>query len=419
MSETAIRVQNLGKRYRIGASAVKEGGTLRALGRGLASPFTYLRRSLTQAGSSETVWALKDVSFEVPPSQVVGIIGRNGAGKTTLLKVLSRITDPTEGLAEISGRVGCLLAVGTGFHPELTGRENVFLNGAIMGMKKKEIRQRFDEILDFAEVTKFIDTPVKYYSSGMYVRLAFAVAAHLEPEVLIVDEVLAVGDLTFQKKCLGKMDSVARQGRTVLLVSHNMESILGLCQRTLWMDGGRLVADGPTEDVVRAYTQSCLQLASEGSSIAALDREGDGRLRFSGFSLRDGQGQPLEYATCGEPVEFVLSYHTNGEELRHVSAWFWIKNHLKKGILCFYTHVTGQDFERLPPSGQLVCRVPRLPLPPGNYLVDLSARAAGVQVDRVPEAARLDVAPGDFFGTGRATTGLGDVLCEQSWDLEA
>jgi lipopolysaccharide transport system ATP-binding protein len=243
----AIHGENLGKRYHRGLHA--ERGLLRdSLSRLLRSPLSVFRRS-----REESFWALKDVSLEVREGEVLGLIGRNGAGKTTLLKILSRITRPTTGWAEIHGRVGSLLEVGTGFHPELTGRENTFLSGAILGMGKREIERKFDEIVAFAELEKFIDTPVKHYSSGMYVRLAFAVAAHLEPQILLVDEVLAVGDINFQKKCLGKMGDVAHAGRTVVLVSHQLNQIRRLCQRVLWIDSGELRKNGPTHEVVSAY----------------------------------------------------------------------------------------------------------------------------------------------------------------------
>jgi len=225
MKDIAICVDKLSKRYRIGARQKREATLRKRLGNMLASPFEYLRASLRPPTEDETLWALRDVSFEVQHGEVLGIIGRNGAGKSTLLKILSRITEPTSGTAALYGRVGSLLEVGTGFHPELTGRENIYMNGAILGMRRAEIDAKFDEIVDFAGVEKFIDTPVKRYSSGMYVRLGFAVAAHLEPEILIVDEVLAVGDAEFQKKCLGKMGEVAKGGRTVLFVSHNMASV--------------------------------------------------------------------------------------------------------------------------------------------------------------------------------------------------
>src|ERR1700726_1161280 len=246
MAAAVIHGEGLGKRYRRGLAA--DPGLRHALDRFVKSPLSVFRRA-----KEETFWALKDVSLEVKEGEVLGLIGRNGAGKTTLLKILSRITRPTTGWAEIHGRVGSLLEVGTGFHPELTGHENTFLSGAILGMGKREIERKFDEIVAFAELEKFIDTPVKYYSSGMYVRLAFAVAAHLEPEILLVEEVLAVGDINFQKKCLGKMGDVARAGRTVVLVSHQMNQIRRLCHRVIWVDGGAIRLNGDAHEVVSAY----------------------------------------------------------------------------------------------------------------------------------------------------------------------
>src|SRR5947199_3417603 len=259
MNSAVIRGEGLGKEYRRNADA--EEGLRHALERTLKSPLSVFGRR-----KGEKFWALKDVSLEVKEGEVLGLIGRNGAGKTTLLKILSRITQPTTGWAEIHGRVGSLLEVGTGFHPELTGRENAFLSGAILGMSKREIASKFDEIVAFAELEKFIDTPVKHYSSGMYVRLAFAVAAHLEPEILLVDEVLAVGDINFQKKCLGKMGDVARAGRTVVLVSHQLNQIRRLCRRVVWIDDGHVRQNGPTHEVVSAYE----------SAVARGDRTGFG-----------------------------------------------------------------------------------------------------------------------------------------------
>lgn len=278
MSDIAIRVDVLGKRYRIGRTQ-KRHDTLRdAVMAGLLAPWARFQRNgqspsaggslLPGAGPEDTIWALKDVSFEVKRGELVGILGRNGAGKSTLLRILSRITEPTEGAVDLYGRVGTLLEVGTGFHPELTGRENIYLNGAILGMKRAEIENKFDEIVAFAEVERFIDTPVKHYSSGMYVRLAFAVAAHLEPEILLVDEVLSVGDVAFQKKCLGRMGDVAKQGRTVLFVSHNMGQIKRLCDRGLWLERGNCMRDAPIHDAVACYQQS-LEGGREG--LAARD----------------------------------------------------------------------------------------------------------------------------------------------------
>jgi lipopolysaccharide transport system ATP-binding protein len=278
MTAAVIYGEGLGKRYRRGVTV--DPGLRHALDRFVKSPLAAFRRE-----EEETFWALKDVSLQVNEGEVLGLIGRNGAGKTTLLKILSRITKPTTGWAEIHGRVGSLLEVGTGFHPELTGRENAFLSGAILGMSKREIERKFDEIVAFAELEKFIDTPVKHYSSGMYVRLAFAVAAHLEPEILLVDEVLAVGDINFQKKCLGKMGDVARAGRTVVLVSHQMNQIRRLCHRVLWVDDGGVRMDGATQEIVSAYE----------SAMARGDGNGRAPVRASkskGRFLRWGIVQP-------------------------------------------------------------------------------------------------------------------------------
>ncbi|MFZ5587062.1 MAG: ABC transporter ATP-binding protein [Thermodesulfobacteriota bacterium] len=414
----AIEVENLGKRFRINAPSQKAKG-VKAVVKGIASPFAYLGRSLRRAAEAETVWALRGVSFTVPFGEVMGVIGRNGAGKSTLLKILSRITDPSEGQALIRGRVGALLQVGTGFHPELSGRENTFLNGAIMGMSRAEVRAKFDEIMAFAEIEKFIDTPVKYYSSGMYVRLAFAVAAHLEPEILIVDEVLAVGDVAFQRKCMGKMGQVAGQGRTVLLVSHNMEAILGLCGRSIWLESGMKRMDGPTPEVVQAYTSACMEWAEQDLSQRSEHRTGDGRVVYTGLSLRDGNGAGVGHAVCGQPLEVVLGYRAREGEAKNASAWFWVRDYLGRQVLCFWSRLTNQDFERLPGEGRMVCRIPRLPLAPGSYVLDLAVRVGEVESDKVPNAARLEVAPGDFFGSGRPINQVGEVLCDHSWTLEA
>jgi lipopolysaccharide transport system ATP-binding protein len=283
---TVIRVDNVSKRYIIGNSGAGTDGLRHAIHDFFTAPFKKLRTPLPTNHNphSEEFWALKDVSFDVRQGEVVGIIGRNGAGKSTLLKILSRITEPTAGRVRMSGRVASLLEVGTGFHPELTGRENVFLNGAILGMAREEIKRKFDEIVAFAEVETFLDTPVKRYSSGMYVRLAFAVAAHLEPEILIVDEVLAVGDFEFQRRCLGKMNEVASGGRTVLFVSHNMTAIETLCPRSIILKHGRIEASGPTQEVVANYLSSTAP-QSVWEIDGQTEREGTGNARITQLEL--------------------------------------------------------------------------------------------------------------------------------------
>ncbi len=281
MSHSVIQVEKLGKRYRIGKRLDNTPPRNRVL-QAIGNQFSYLVKSLSEPAPDELIWALKDISFSVDQSEVIGIIGRNGAGKSTLLKILSRITEPTDGRVILHGRVGSLLEVGTGFHPELTGRENVYLSGAIMGMKRAEIRRKFDEIVAFSEVEKFIDTPVKRYSSGMYVRLAFGVAAHLEPEILLVDEVLAVGDAAFQRKCLGKMGDVAKQGRTVLFVSHNLVAVQSLCNRAIWIDSGQLKDAGSTADVIAQYLRTSYSSVQQQKwdDISAAPGNGKVRLRL-------------------------------------------------------------------------------------------------------------------------------------------
>ncbi|MBN1877016.1 MAG: ABC transporter ATP-binding protein [Anaerolineae bacterium] len=289
MTEIAIRVENLGKMYRIGTEDRRPATFWQAARQLAASPFEYLRRITRPPTEAETLWALKDVSFEVKRGEVVGIIGRNGAGKSTLLKILSRITEPTHGHAQIHGRVGSLLEVGTGFHPELTGRENIYLNGAILGMKRVEIDRKFDEIVAFAEIERFLDTPVKRYSSGMYVRLAFAVAAHLEPEILLVDEVLAVGDAEFQRKCLGKIGDISGEGRTVLLVSHNMTSIAKLCDIAIWVEKGCIGGIGPAEKTIQSYLAT--GLLAMGGQVAFSDPDETKEAFISAIELRNGNDE--------------------------------------------------------------------------------------------------------------------------------
>ena len=308
MPEVVIRVEGLGKRYRIGARQKKPAGRGASIRRLLVSPFTYLRTTMRPPTEEETLWALKNVSFEVKQGEVIGIVGRNGAGKSTLLKVLSRITEPTEGRATIRGRVSSLLEVGTGFHPELTGRENIYLSGAILGMKKVETDRKFDEIVSFSEIEQFIDTPVKRYSSGMYVRLAFSVAAHLEPQILMVDEVLAVGDVDFQKKCLGKMEQAATGGRTVLFVSHNMSIISTLCEKVMVLSQGRVSTIGPTQQAIGAYLAQFGADATSKRSWSFDDAPGGENVKIRGVTVTAANGIPKQHYSTTEPVFATIEY---------------------------------------------------------------------------------------------------------------
>jgi lipopolysaccharide transport system ATP-binding protein len=352
MPTAVIHGEKLGKKYRRGLPV--DPGLRHALERIVRNPLSVFRRS-----KDETFWALQDVSLEVKEGEVLGLIGRNGAGKTTLLKILSRITRPTTGWAEIHGRVGSLLEVGTGFHPELTGRENTFLSGAILGMGKAEIARKFDEIVAFAELEKFIDTAVKHYSSGMYVRLAFAVAAHLEPEILLVDEVLAVGDLRFQKKCLGKMGDVALAGRTVVLVSHQLNQIRRLCQRALWVDAGEIRKDGPAQDVVSAYEAA---MSKDGQTPVG-SRKGDhARGYFSGWEIVTSENNPPHSLDSVGPVtvRFTLKLH---EAIKHGIHGISLYNADRQLIWGW----AAWELSLGPGVHEFIYQFPMLPLKPGIY----------------------------------------------------
>jgi lipopolysaccharide transport system ATP-binding protein len=309
MTDKAIEVQNLSKRYIIGHQAVKGDGLRHAMENALRAPLTWMRPSYRRNGATrEEFWALRDVNLEIRAGEVVGIIGRNGAGKSTLLKILSRITEPTQGRIHIRGRVASLLEVGTGFHPELTGRENIFLNGAILGMNRVEIKRKFDEIVAFSGVEKFIDTPVKRFSSGMYVRLAFAVAAHLEPEILVVDEVLAVGDAEFQKKCLEKMDDVGHSGRTILFVSHNMQAITRLCSRCILLENGKVRMDGHSHRVASAYLSSGFGTSAVREWTNLSKAPGDDVVRLCAVRVRTEAGELADSFDIRKPIGIELEY---------------------------------------------------------------------------------------------------------------
>jgi lipopolysaccharide transport system ATP-binding protein len=414
VSDASIRVERLGKRYRIG-----ERERYRALRETLVdavkAPFQSRRKP--HKTTSNMIWALRDVSLEVGQGEVLGVIGHNGAGKSTLLKILSRITEPTEGRAIVRGRVGSLLEVGTGFHPELTGRENIYLNGAILGMKRSEIARRFDEMVAFAEVERFIDTPVKRYSSGMYLRLAFAVAAHLEPEILLVDEVLAVGDAAFQKKCLGRMSDVAREGRTVLFVSHNLPSIEKLCQRVVVIDGGRVAMQGDPVTCIAAYLGSRTE-PQAGVDLRTVPRL-DPRLSpvLTSLDLQDGQGNPVAAVGCGEPLEFHLAYATS-REIANPSFGIIISNGMGTPLFFLQTRAQLGVWDRAPRAGRIVCRLDEVPLVPGEYLLTLGCLSGERQLDLLEHVASFSVEPRDFFKSGFLPHQLnGPVLIRGQWDL--
>jgi lipopolysaccharide transport system ATP-binding protein len=369
MSDIAIQVEKISKEFRLGRKHKKHKTLRDTLADTITAPIRKAGKLLRgePAGAAELdekIWALRDISFEIKQGEAVGIIGRNGAGKSTLLKVLSRITDPTEGVATIRGRIGSLLEVGTGFHQELTGRENIFLNGAILGMKKIEIDKNFDEIVAFAEVEKFIDTPVKHYSSGMYLRLAFAVAAYLEPEILIVDEVLAVGDSRFQKKCLNKMEDVGKQGRTVLFVSHNMSAITRLCQRTILLDGGRLLHDGPSHHVVGLYMHSGLGTIAVREWPDHTKAPGGEVARLRAVRVKTEDGRITDTVNIGQPVAIEIEY----EVLK--SGYVLLPNQTvfnDEGVNIFQVHDTDPAWKSRPrPAGRYVSTV----WIPGNFLSD-------------------------------------------------
>jgi len=369
MSDTVIRVENLSKRYVLGHRRNRHDGLRHRMEDLLRNPFGWLRgRMRKRRAERGEFWALKDVSFEVKHGEVLGVIGRNGAGKSTLLKILSRITEPTAGRVRLKGRVASLLEVGTGFHPELTGRENIYLNGAILGMRKMEIRNKFEEIVAFSEVEKFLDTPVKRYSSGMYVRLAFAVAAHLEPEILLVDEVLAVGDTAFQKKCLGKMSEVARGGRTVLFVSHNMDAVRTLCQRGILIEDGRIGTEGDMENVVEAYFA---RLATGYSQRQSSNHYG---LMVEKVTLKNDRGRETRQFCPGEDLVVEIAFDAK----KHVEKpYFQLVVKGNKGN-CFTANMLldGHRPDYLEGKGLVSCRFKAIPLLPQRYTVIMAIKAS-------------------------------------------
>lgn len=428
MQDSIISVEHLSKRYTLGSggrpneryTALRD-----VISRSVMAPFQSLRNRFKNNVSStisdpteNEFWALRNVSFEIQQGEVVGIIGRNGAGKSTLLKVLSRITDPTEGRIKIKGRIASLLEVGTGFHPELTGRENIYLNGAILGMHRAEIKSKFDEIVAFAEVDKFLDTPVKRYSSGMYVRLAFAVAAHLDPEILIVDEVLAVGDSEFQKKCLGKMHDVASGGRTVLFVSHQMSAIEKLCTRTLVFREGKVALDDDSKTAIRFYLKEL-----EGASVdfEKLPRTGSGLIRLTGFTLLDSHGICTMAVSSGDEVHLILHFECfSSSALRNVSVGISIHDHRGETLCISYNEYSGSTFDAVSGRGKFIYTIKDFPFSVGRYHVGARVLVSGVEADWPQQMiGTIDVEAGDFYGTGSTNKhSIGPILLRGNWSCE-
>jgi len=410
MNNLAIKVENLAKQYVIGMASARHDTLRDQIVDAVGSIF---RRNGHSPARDNTIWALKDISFDINRGEAVGLIGRNGAGKSTFLKILSRITEPTLGFAEIRGRVASLLEVGTGFHGELTGRENIFLNGAILGMKKAEIKRKFDEIVAFSEVEKFIDTPVKRYSSGMYVRLAFAVAAHLEPEILIVDEVLAVGDHEFQKKCLGKMDNVAKEGRTVLYVSHNMESITRLCTRVIMLQNGRILRDGEANEVVQSYLGQGMSGATS-SYRQPVPPSPKHDAWISAVDLLDDNGSPRETFVTGEPMRFRITFELT-QACSHIEVGLALTNYKGHEIAAPNSRQQFGLLNGVPGTNRVECRWEGPPLTTKRYnlRVDLGDYHRGL--DSVESAVSFEVQPTDYFGTGRWPNPNLAVLSNCSW----
>jgi lipopolysaccharide transport system ATP-binding protein len=424
-SHNSIAIEDLGKRYIIGHQSAKDDGLRHVVENAVRAPFRALKAARRKKRETlEEFWALRNINLKIKQGEVVGIIGRNGAGKSTLLKILSRITEPTTGRIRVQGRVASLLEVGTGFHAELTGRENIFLNGAILGMNRAEIIRKFDEIVDFSGVEKFLDTPVKRYSSGMYVRLAFAVAAHLEPEILIVDEVLAVGDTEFQKKCLARMNEIAHShGRTILFVSHNMAAIQNLCSRCILLHKGEVNFSGTPERTIRHYVETMTPTGLAGSSLGhRTDRSGTGSIRLTDFHIEDTTGRVVQAAMSGMDVVFVFSYEvTATDPLKKVDVGFSIASGADQLIFVLYSSYCGRYLDPLHPAGTFRCCVSNLPLAAGRYLVGARIVVDQEEADWPRDGvAFLDVEQGDFFGTGSPGFSGGlPFLVNGEWDVTA
>jgi len=413
----AISVHNLSKKYRLGVNATRDNNLTENIRFHVSNVWDKIHRLIhpnKELKHEESFWALQDVSFEVQAGEVVGIIGRNGAGKSTLLKVLSQIVEPTSGHAVVHGRMGSLLEVGTGFHAELTGRENIYLNGAILGMSREEINKKFAEIVAFAEVEKFLDTPVKRYSSGMYVRLAFSVAAHLEPEILIVDEVLAVGDATFQKRCTDKMSTLARNGKTILFVSHNLQMVSLLCKRAVRLDHGRVTHVGTSSTVIQDFLNST-RAGSETGQLQDKQHTGDGRARFIRAWLVNNEGQPECTFISGKDLRIRIEIETK-EHLPDVAAAVILTNQYGVRIVTSWTKEANYQFSLKPGRTLLDCTFQKLTLRPGHSFCVNLWLSDGEVMDSIENAIYVDVLRNDNQANWSPDAAQGIVLVEYTWE---
>ncbi|MCC5929238.1 MAG: ABC transporter ATP-binding protein [Cyclobacteriaceae bacterium] len=423
MSNTVIQVSNLSKLYRLGEVGT---GTIShdlnrwwSKVRGKEDPFAKVgtvNDRTQKAEKGEHVWALRDINFKVEQGEVLGIIGKNGAGKSTLLKLLSRVTSPTTGEIKAKGRIASLLEVGTGFNPEMTGRENIYMNGTILGMRRREITAKLDDIVDFAGVAKYLDTPTKRYSSGMTVRLGFAVAAFLEPEILIVDEVLAVGDAEFQKRAIGKMQDISKGGgRTVLFVSHNMGSVNALCTKAIILTNGKVTTTGNVDKVIQEYLNA--KVAFEGFNFKNRFNESNKPIAYyAGASVKNKEGSHINTAIAGEPLSIELEYVAESNDLP-LHFYIGVYNGYGDKILHLGSPYSKEiDERKIKKKGIVTCHFDKLPLPEGNYTFNISLHHTNSSVDIVRNAFRLTVENGDFFGTGKIPpSSVNKILIDQKW----
>jgi lipopolysaccharide transport system ATP-binding protein len=412
----AIKSCNLGKKYRIGKEKPKSKTIHEKIVNTIISPFSWINSQIKKPEEKEILWAIKDINFQIERGEVVGFIGHNGAGKSTLLKILSRITEPSEGYADIYGRLAALLEVGTGMHPELTGKENIYMNGTILGMKKKEIDYNYDEIIEFSGINKFLETPVKHYSSGMRVRLGFAIAAHLKPEILIVDEVLAVGDADFQNKCIGKMKDVAKGGRTVLFVSHNMAAIQNLCTRVCLISNGKIEYDGNTDEGISRYFGYDNNYERKKINERN-DRRGNGAIRFIDININNNRGDKVDKLYTGQDIYIEIDYFTeNNIKSLDVHITFYTID--GKFMFTCSMEANGFIYSEYKERGIIICRIPKLPLTAGTYSINLYSTYKGEIADWIVNTQLITVYDGDFYGTGKIMSHKEGFLVEHEWHVK-